>query len=35
MFIFLYVLRNLLGNSGIANCIFYITKKNNQPEGGS
>jgi len=34
---FLYVIRDLVGNnnSSIANCIFYLTKKSNQPEDGS
>jgi len=34
---FLYVIRDLVGNNdnGIANCIFYLTKKSNQPEDGS
>jgi len=31
---FLYVLPDLVGNNKniIANCIFYLTKKSNQPE---
>jgi len=31
---FLYVIRVLVGNknNGIDNCIFYLTKKSNQPE---
>jgi hypothetical protein len=34
---FLYVIRDLVDNNnkGIANCIFYLTKKSNQPEDGS
>ena len=34
---FLYVMRDVVGNSknSIANCIFYLTKKSNQPEDGS
>ena len=34
---FLYVIRDLIGNnnSNIANCIFYLNKKSNQPEDGS
>ena len=34
---FLYVIRDLVGNknNSIANCIFYLTKKSNQPEDGS
>jgi hypothetical protein len=34
---FLYVIRDLVGNNNnsIANCIFYRTKKSNQPEDGS
>ena len=34
---FLYVIRDLVGNNknSIANCIFYLTKKGNQPEDGS
>jgi len=36
---FLYVIRDLVGNNNsnnsIANCIFYLTKKSNQPEDGS
>jgi hypothetical protein len=34
---FLYVIRVLVGNNNnsIANYIFYLTKKNNQPEDGS
>ena len=34
---FLYVTRDLVGNknNSIANCIFYLTKKSNQPEDGS
>jgi len=33
----LYVIRNLVGNnnSSIADCIFDLTKKSNQPEDGS
>jgi len=33
----LYVIRYLVGNNNnnIANCIFYLTKKDNQPEDGS
>jgi len=32
----LYVIRDLVGNNNnsIANCIFYLTKKSNQPEDG-
>jgi len=34
---FLYVIQNLVGNNkdSIDNCIFYLTKKTNQPEDGS
>jgi len=34
---FLYVIRNLVGNKNNSNgnCIFYLTKKSNQPEDGS
>jgi len=34
---FLHVIRDLVGNNNnnIANCIFYLTKKSNQPEDGS
>jgi len=34
---FLYVIRDLVGdnNNSIANCIFYLAKKSNQPEDGS
>jgi len=34
---FLYVIRDLVGNNNnsIANCMFYLTKKSNQPEDGS
>jgi len=34
---FLYVIRDLVGknNNRIANCIFYLTEKRNQPEDGS
>jgi len=34
---FLFVTRDIVGNknSGFANCIFYFTKKSNQPEDGS
>ena len=34
---FLYVIRELVGNNNnsIADCIFYLTKKSNQPEDGS
>jgi len=36
MLTFLYIIRDLVGNSNnnnnIANCIFYLTKKTNQPE---
>jgi len=36
---FLYVIQDLVGNNNnnntIANCIFYLTKKSNQPEDGS
>jgi len=36
---FLYVIQDLVdnnnNNNSIANCIFYLTKKSNQPEGGS
>jgi len=32
---FVYVIRDLVGNNNIANCIFYLTKKSNQPEDGS
>ena len=33
----LYVIRDLVSNNTnrIANCIFYLTKKSNQPEDGS
>jgi hypothetical protein len=33
----LYVIRDPVGNNknSIANCIFYLTKKSNQPEDGS
>jgi len=33
----MYVKRELVGNNknNIANCIFYLTKKRNQPEDGS
>jgi len=33
---FLYVIRDLVGNdnNSIANCIFDLTKKSNQPEDG-
>jgi len=33
----LYVTGDLVGNNNnsIANCIFYLTKKSNQPEDGS
>jgi len=33
----LYVIRDLVRNNknSIANCIFYLTKKSNQPEDGS
>jgi len=33
---FLYVIRDHVSNSNssIANCIFYLTKKSNQPEDG-
>jgi len=33
---FLYVIRVHVGNnnSNIANCIFYLTKKSNEPEDG-
>jgi len=33
----LYVIRDLVGNNNNsnANCIFYLTKKSNQPEDGS
>jgi len=33
----LYATRDLVGNNNnnIANCIFYLTKKSNQPEDGS
>jgi hypothetical protein len=32
-----YVTRNIVGNNNnsIANCIFYLTKKSNQPEDGT
>ena len=32
-----YVIRDLVGNKNksIANCIFYLTEKSNQPEDGS
>jgi len=34
---FLYVIRDLVSNNNnsIANCIFYLTKKSNQPEDAS
>ena len=34
---FLYVVRDLVGinNNSIANFVFYLTKKTNQPEDGS
>ena len=34
---FLYGIRDLVGNNknSIANCIFYLTKKGNQPEDDS
>jgi len=34
---FVYVTRDLVGksNNSIANCIFYLTNKSNQPEDGS
>ena len=34
MLTFLYVIRDLLdnNNNSITNCIFYFTKKSNQPE---
>ena len=34
---FIYVIQDLAGNNNnsIANCIFYLTKKSNQPEDGS
>jgi len=34
---FLYVIQDLVGNknNSIANCIFYLTTKSNQPEDGS
>jgi len=34
---FLNFIRDLVGNNNnsIANCIFYLTKKSNQPEVGS
>jgi len=34
---FLYVIGDIVGknNNRIANCIFYLTKNNNQPEDGS
>jgi hypothetical protein len=34
---FIYVIRDLVGNNNnnIANCIFYLTKKSNQPDDGS
>ena len=32
----LYNIRDLIGNNNsIANCIFYLTKKSNEPEDGS
>ena len=33
----LYIILDLVGNkkNNIANCIFYLTKKSNQPEDGS
>jgi len=33
----LYVIQDLVGNNNnnIANCIFYLTKKSNEPEDGS
>jgi len=34
---FVYVIRDLVvnNNNSIANCIFYVTKNNNQTEDGS
>jgi len=34
---FLYVIRDLVGNNSnsIANCLFYLTNKSNQPEDDS
>jgi hypothetical protein len=34
---FLYIIRDVLDNNknSIANCLFYLTKKSNQPEDGS
>jgi len=32
---FIYVIRDLVGNNSIANCVFYLTKKINQPEDDS
>jgi len=34
---FLYIIRDLVGNNNnsVADCIFYLTKKGNQPEDGS
>jgi hypothetical protein len=34
---FSYVIRDLVDNknNSVANCVFYLTKKNNQPEDGS
>jgi hypothetical protein len=33
----IYVIRDLVGNNNnsTADCIFYLTKKSNQPEDGS
>jgi len=37
IFKFLYVIQDLVGNNNnsVANCIFYLTKKRNQPVDGS
>jgi len=34
---YLYVIRDLVSNNNnsTANCVFYVTKKSNQPEDGS
>jgi len=34
---FLYVIRDIVDNKNIsiANCVFYLIKKSNQPEDGS
>ena len=31
----MYDIRDLVGDNKIANCVFYLTKKSNQPEDGS